>query len=129
MPYYDSGYFSSELDSTFKEGIIAFTSQFTQYTDCDASEIESFGMYIYKPGVTGDDRTQLSSEDGFDLADNEGWIYSFVTEIDSSDFNNPIYAMPYIVISGETHFGCIITAKVNGTKEICDISEKPSFLE
>ncbi len=126
LSYYNSGYYSSSLDNTFKEGLIAFTSQVTGYSNYNASDIDSFGMYIYKSGSY---TTQLTSASGQDLIDNEGWFYSFVTEIPLANFSNEIHALPYIIVNGETYFGDVISATVDGTNDLGDITTKPSFLQ
>jgi len=126
---HDSGYFSSNADDTFKEGVISFTTQIPNLYSFTSSDIDLFGMYIYKTGTSKSNRTKITSVSGQDLIDNKGWFYSFVTEIPLANFSNEIHALPYIIVNGETYFGDVISATVDGTNDFGDITTKPSFLQ
>jgi len=126
----DSGYYTQEGKAD--EGIIAFTSQFTNLaTDlvgCVFGTGDKFGMLLYKTDATAEQKTTVEQNTFTDLKDAGGYFYSFVKGISADKYESTVIAMPFAVIKGVTFYGEVISSKVTtdkGTKYLGDIANMP----
>ncbi len=130
----DSGYYADKIDGETKEGIIAFTSLFSNLlTDFDGytfGENNKFGMYIYKTSDTQkEDPIEITSTDFETLKDSgKGYFYSFATEIKEEDFEKSVIVAPFAFIGRKIYMGEFMTDSVanDGTKWLGDVSNKPN---
>ncbi len=120
---YDSGYYAIEKDALEKEGIIAFTSLFSNIDKFIFGTEDKFGMYIYKSGNEAN-KVELNATDFAELKDEDGYLYSFVTNISSEDFGKTVIAKPFVVINSNVYYGSEIEATVNSNKWLGNVSNK-----
>ncbi len=121
---YDSGYYANTNNAQEKEGIIAFTSLFANISTFAFGTEDKFGMYIYKSGNEAN-KVELNATDFAELKDEDGYLYSFVTNISSDDFGKTVIAKPFVVIDDEVYYGDEIEATVNSNKWLGNVSNKP----
>ncbi len=104
----DAGYYAKSANAAEKIGNIVFNVLFENY---DASDIESFGIYIYNESMV--QKANVTSTNKKLLAENDGKVNVTIGNIPFANFDSRVLAMPYAVVNGETICGEICTFSVN----------------
>ncbi|MBQ5389611.1 MAG: InlB B-repeat-containing protein, partial [Clostridia bacterium] len=106
----DAGYYASKRDAAEKVGVISLNARITNYADVKDS-ISAFGVYVYdvtggiKKITTVSENTEALESATTAGGSDPGAFHILITNIPQDKFGSVVYAVPYVVINGNTHLG------------------------